>query len=109
MKDTDENTFKDLSQNDVLVTCKANTITTTKQAASGKKWQTVTVEVGKGSADVTCKQTSKARDAFMKQLKEKDANEFSNLQASSVHVSCTETTEKRVEQTLEFSGLTKAN
>jgi hypothetical protein len=109
MKDTDENTFKDLSQNDVLVTCKANTITTTKQAASGKKWQTVTVEVGKGSADVTCKQTSKARDAFMKQLKEKDANEFSDLQASSVHVSCTETTEKRVEQTLEFSGLTKAN
>jgi hypothetical protein len=108
MKETDENTFKDLSQNDVVVKCSAKTTTTTKQAATGKTWQSLSVDIGRGSMDVTCKQTDKARDALLKQMKASDTS-FSGLSAEEVHVSCTETTEKRVAQTLEFSGLTKDN
>merc|ERR1712178_179868 len=108
MKETDSENFKDLSQNDVMVKCAAKTTQSTKAAASGKKWQTISVDIGRGSAGTTCKQTDKAREAFLKQLQEKDAAAFKDLTADEIEVSCTETTRKRVAQSLEFSGLTKA-
>merc|ERR1719181_197746 len=108
MKETDSENFKDLSQNDVMVKCASKTTKSTKAAASGKKWQTLSVDIGRGSAGTTCKQTDKAREAFLKQLKEKDAAAFKDLTADEIEVSCTETTKKRVAQSLEFSGLTKA-
>merc|ERR1712054_390494 len=108
MKETDSENFKDLSQNDVMVKCAAKTTQSTKAAASGKKWQTISVDIGRGSAGTTCKQTDKAREAFLKQLQEKDAAAFKDLTADEIEVSCTETTKKRVAQSLEFSGLTKA-
>jgi hypothetical protein len=108
MKETDSENFKDLSQNDVMVKCAAKTTQSTKAAASGKKWQTISVDIGRGSDETTCKQTDKAREAFLKQLQEKDAAAFKDLTADEIEVSCTETTRKRVAQSLEFSGLTKA-
>merc|ERR1711998_804160 len=91
-----------------MVKCAAKTTQSTKAAASGKKWQTISVDIGRGSAGTTCKQTDKAREAFLKQLQEKDAAAFKDLTADEIEVSCTETTRKRVAQSLEFSGLTKA-
>jgi hypothetical protein len=108
MKETDSENFKDLSQNDVMVKCASKTTQSTKAAASGKKWQTISVDIGRGSDETTCKQTDKAREAFLKQLQEKDAAAFKDLTADEIEVSCTETTRKRVAQSLEFSGLTKA-
>jgi hypothetical protein len=51
----------------------------------GKK---IEVDIEGGSEDVTCQQTEQAREAFMKQMKETDSENFKDLSQNDVMVKC---------------------